>query len=81
MGDNRHRRATGSGHLAGLEDATQHRPHTQRREVAVRDQQSERPLGAIALPDDVIERTRELYVDAYQRITAEPFQAWLERSV
>jgi phosphoribosylaminoimidazole-succinocarboxamide synthase len=35
---------------------------------------------APALPDDVIERTRELYVDAYQRITGEPFQAWLERS-
>jgi phosphoribosylaminoimidazole-succinocarboxamide synthase len=35
---------------------------------------------APALPDDVIERTRELYVDAYERITGEPFQAWLERS-
>jgi phosphoribosylaminoimidazole-succinocarboxamide synthase len=35
---------------------------------------------APALPDDVIERTRALYVDAYQRITGEPFQAWLERS-
>jgi phosphoribosylaminoimidazole-succinocarboxamide synthase len=32
------------------------------------------------LPDDVIARTRELYVDAYERITAEPFAAWLERS-
>ena len=35
---------------------------------------------APALPDDVIARTRELYVDAYERITAEPFEAWLERS-
>jgi phosphoribosylaminoimidazole-succinocarboxamide synthase len=35
---------------------------------------------APALPDDVIERTRALYVDAYQRITGESFQAWLERS-
>ena len=35
---------------------------------------------APALPDDVIERTRALYVDAYERITGEPFQAWLERS-
>ena len=35
---------------------------------------------APALPDDVIARTRELYVDAYERITGEPFQAWLERS-
>jgi phosphoribosylaminoimidazole-succinocarboxamide synthase len=35
---------------------------------------------APALPDDVIERTRALYVDAYERITGEPFKAWLERS-
>jgi phosphoribosylaminoimidazole-succinocarboxamide synthase len=32
------------------------------------------------LPDDVIARTRELYVDAYERITGEPFEAWLGRS-
>ena len=32
------------------------------------------------LPDDVIARTRELYVDAYERITGEPFSNWLERS-
>jgi phosphoribosylaminoimidazole-succinocarboxamide synthase len=35
---------------------------------------------APALPNDVIERTRALYVDAYERITGEPFSAWLERS-
>ena len=35
---------------------------------------------APALPYDVIERTRALYVDAYERITGEPFTAWLERS-
>jgi phosphoribosylaminoimidazole-succinocarboxamide synthase len=35
---------------------------------------------APALPDDVIARTRELYIDAYERITGEPFEAWLERS-
>ena len=35
---------------------------------------------APALPGDVIERTRRLYVDAYERITGEPFEAWLERS-
>jgi phosphoribosylaminoimidazole-succinocarboxamide synthase len=35
---------------------------------------------APALPDDVVARTRELYVDAYERITGEPFEAWLERS-
>jgi phosphoribosylaminoimidazole-succinocarboxamide synthase len=35
---------------------------------------------APALPDDVITRTRELYVDAYERITGEAFAGWLERS-
>jgi phosphoribosylaminoimidazole-succinocarboxamide synthase len=35
---------------------------------------------APALRDEVIARTRELYVDAYERITGEPFEAWLERS-
>jgi phosphoribosylaminoimidazole-succinocarboxamide synthase len=35
---------------------------------------------APALPEDVIARTRELYIDAYERITGEPFGAWLERS-
>src|SRR3982750_175745 len=34
---------------------------------------------APALPDDVIARTRELYLEAYERITAEPFSAWLAR--
>jgi phosphoribosylaminoimidazole-succinocarboxamide synthase len=32
------------------------------------------------LPDEVVARTRELYVDAYERITGEEFSAWLERS-
>jgi phosphoribosylaminoimidazole-succinocarboxamide synthase len=32
------------------------------------------------LPDEVVARTRELYVDAYERITGEGFSAWLERS-
>jgi phosphoribosylaminoimidazole-succinocarboxamide synthase len=32
------------------------------------------------LPDDVVKRTRELYMDAYERITGEPFSAWLKRS-
>jgi phosphoribosylaminoimidazole-succinocarboxamide synthase len=35
---------------------------------------------APAIPDGVVERTRELYVDAYERVTGEPFEAWLERS-
>jgi phosphoribosylaminoimidazole-succinocarboxamide synthase len=32
------------------------------------------------LPQDVVARTRELYADAYERITGEPFSAWLDRS-
>ncbi len=35
---------------------------------------------APALPDDVVARTRELYVEAYERITGEPFSAWLDRT-
>jgi phosphoribosylaminoimidazole-succinocarboxamide synthase len=32
------------------------------------------------LPDDVVEGTRARYVEAYERIAGEPFDAWLERS-
>jgi phosphoribosylaminoimidazole-succinocarboxamide synthase len=32
------------------------------------------------LPQDVVARTRELYVDAYDRITGESFDEWLRRS-
>src|SRR3712207_9569594 len=32
------------------------------------------------LPDDVVEGTRARYVDAYEKITGEPFDRWLERS-
>ncbi|HEX4759381.1 MAG TPA: phosphoribosylaminoimidazolesuccinocarboxamide synthase [Thermoleophilaceae bacterium] len=32
------------------------------------------------LPQEVVEGTRERYVEAYERITEEPFTAWLERS-
>jgi phosphoribosylaminoimidazole-succinocarboxamide synthase len=35
---------------------------------------------APAIPDDVVARTRELYVEAYERITGEPFSAWLDRT-
>jgi phosphoribosylaminoimidazole-succinocarboxamide synthase len=35
---------------------------------------------APAIPDDVVARTREKYVQAYELITGEPFEAWLERS-
>ena len=34
---------------------------------------------APALPDDVVARTREKYVQAYERIAGEPFDSWLAR--
>ncbi len=33
---------------------------------------------APAIPDDVVARTRELYVEAYERLTEEPFSAWVD---
>jgi phosphoribosylaminoimidazole-succinocarboxamide synthase len=35
---------------------------------------------APAIPGDVVRRTREKYVEAYERITGEPFDAWLDRT-
>jgi phosphoribosylaminoimidazole-succinocarboxamide synthase len=35
---------------------------------------------APAIPDDVVARTREKYIEAYERITGEPFDAWLKRT-
>ena len=35
---------------------------------------------APAIPDDVVAGTRARYVEAYERITGEPFAAWLERA-
>jgi phosphoribosylaminoimidazole-succinocarboxamide synthase len=32
------------------------------------------------IPDDVVTRTREKYVEAYERITGEPFSAWVDRT-
>jgi phosphoribosylaminoimidazole-succinocarboxamide synthase len=32
------------------------------------------------LPDDVVDGTRKRYLEAYERITGEPFARWLERS-
>ncbi len=32
------------------------------------------------IPDDVVARTREKYVEAYQRVTGQPFSAWVERT-
>jgi len=35
---------------------------------------------APAIPADVVEGTRARYVEAYERITGEPFQAWIEHT-
>jgi len=35
---------------------------------------------APAIPDDIVARTREKYVEAYERITGEPFDAWCSRT-
>ncbi len=35
---------------------------------------------APAIPDEVVARTREKYVEAYERIAGEPFSEWLKRS-
>jgi phosphoribosylaminoimidazole-succinocarboxamide synthase len=35
---------------------------------------------APAIPDEVVDGTRARYVEAYERITGEPFERWLERS-
>src|SRR3954471_13519068 len=32
------------------------------------------------IPDDVVARTRELYLEAYERLAGEPFSAWLQRT-
>jgi phosphoribosylaminoimidazole-succinocarboxamide synthase len=40
----------------------------------------DRTPPAPAIPDDVVARTREKYVEAYERITGEPFEAWLRRT-
>ncbi|HEY2161163.1 MAG TPA: phosphoribosylaminoimidazolesuccinocarboxamide synthase [Solirubrobacteraceae bacterium] len=40
----------------------------------------DRTPPAPAIPDDVVARTREKYVEAYERITGESFEAWLRRT-
>jgi phosphoribosylaminoimidazole-succinocarboxamide synthase len=32
------------------------------------------------VPAEIVDRTRALYVEAYEKVTGEPFQAWLERT-
>ncbi|MBV9197252.1 MAG: phosphoribosylaminoimidazolesuccinocarboxamide synthase [Solirubrobacterales bacterium] len=40
----------------------------------------DRQPPAPAIPDEVVERTRAKYLDAYERITGEPFETWLRRT-
>jgi phosphoribosylaminoimidazole-succinocarboxamide synthase len=40
----------------------------------------DRTPPAPAIPDEVIARTRDKYIEAYERITGEPFTRWLERT-
>jgi phosphoribosylaminoimidazole-succinocarboxamide synthase len=40
----------------------------------------DRTPPAPAIPDDVVARTREKYVEAYERITGQPFDDWLRRT-
>ena len=40
----------------------------------------DRTPPAPPIPDDIVTRTREKYVEAYERITGEPFARWLERT-
>jgi phosphoribosylaminoimidazole-succinocarboxamide synthase len=40
----------------------------------------DRTPPAPPIPDEVVARTREKYIEAYERITGEPFSAWLERT-
>ena len=40
----------------------------------------DRTPPAPAIPDDVVASTREKYVEAYERITGEPFSEWLART-
>jgi phosphoribosylaminoimidazole-succinocarboxamide synthase len=40
----------------------------------------DRTPPAPEIPDDVVAKTREKYIEAYERITGEPFDAWLTRT-
>jgi phosphoribosylaminoimidazole-succinocarboxamide synthase len=40
----------------------------------------DRTPPAPAIPDDIVTRTRAKYLEAYERITGEPFDAWLRRT-
>ena len=40
----------------------------------------DRTPPAPEIPEDVVTRTRQKYIEAYERITGEPFDAWLRRT-
>jgi phosphoribosylaminoimidazole-succinocarboxamide synthase len=40
----------------------------------------DRTPPAPAIPDEVVERTRAKYLEAYERITGEPFESWVRRT-
>jgi phosphoribosylaminoimidazole-succinocarboxamide synthase len=40
----------------------------------------DRKPPAPPIPDEIVAGTRERYVQAYERITGEPFEAWLART-
>jgi phosphoribosylaminoimidazole-succinocarboxamide synthase len=40
----------------------------------------DRTPPAPPIPDEVVARTREKYIEAYERITGEPFEKWLQRT-
>jgi phosphoribosylaminoimidazole-succinocarboxamide synthase len=40
----------------------------------------DRTPPAPPIPEDVVQRTRAKYIEAYERITGEPFDAWLRRT-
>jgi phosphoribosylaminoimidazole-succinocarboxamide synthase len=40
----------------------------------------DRTPPAPAIPDDVVARTRDKYIEAYERITGQSFEAWLTRT-
>jgi phosphoribosylaminoimidazole-succinocarboxamide synthase len=40
----------------------------------------DRSPPAPAIPEEIVERTREKYIEAYERISGEPFAEWLRRA-
>ncbi len=40
----------------------------------------DRTPPAPAIPEDVVARTREKYIEAYERVTGDPFTSWVERT-